>query len=91
VRERALVLEEVEAIAQRFLESSGGPIRAAVREGLEALLAAAGRAREPLIAEIELSLERVVDHAFYRALQLQLAAAALAAVGAVFHACFLRS
>jgi hypothetical protein len=90
MRERALVLEEVEAIAQRLLESSGAPVRAAVREDLEALLTAAGRARDPLIAELEASLERFVDHAFYRALQLLLAAA-LAAVGAVLHARFLRS
>ncbi len=88
--ERAIVLEEVEAIARRLLESSGGPIRAAVREDLELLLAAAERARKPLVADLEVSLKGVVDHAFYRALQLLLVAAALAAVGAVLHARFLR-
>jgi hypothetical protein len=88
--EREIVLDEVEAIARRLLEGSGGPIRAAVREDAEALLAAAERAREPLIDDLQVSLEGVVDHAFYRALQLLLAAAALAAVGAVLYARVLR-
>lgn len=88
--ERAVVLGEVEAIAERLLDRSSGQIRAAVREDIGELLRAADRARRPLIDELGASLEAVVDHAFYRALQLLLIAAFLAMVGAVLHARFLR-
>jgi hypothetical protein len=46
--------------------------------------------RKRLIEDAEVSLNRVVDHAFLRSLQLLLFAAALAVAGLVLHARFLR-
>ena len=89
-QERIATLQEVEAIAQRLVDRSSGPLREAVRADLTESIESVERMRKRLIDDAEVSLNRVVDHAFVRALQLLLIAAALAAAGLVLNARLLR-
>jgi hypothetical protein len=89
-RERIATLEAVEAMAQRLVDRSSDPLNAAVRKDLEELVAQVETMRRSLISDAELSLDRVVDHAFVRALELLLIAAALAAAGVVLWALYAR-
>ncbi len=89
-QERIATLQEVEAIAQRLLERSSGPLRGAVRHDVEEVVRAVEGMRKRLIDDAGVTLNDVVDHAFLRAVQLLLIAAGLGAVGVVLYARFLR-
>ncbi len=89
-QERIATLQEVEAIAQRLLDRSSGPLDSAVRKDLEGLVRAVEAMRTRLMDDIGVTLKRVVDHAFLRAIQLLLIAAALGVVGLVVYARFRR-
>lgn len=82
-QERIATLEAVEKMAQRLVDRSSEPLNTAVRKDLEELVVQVESMRKNLISEAEDSLDRVVDHAFVRALELLLIAAGLAAVGVV--------
>jgi hypothetical protein len=89
-QERMETLGEIERIAERLLDRSGGPVQEAVREQLEDLVDQIEDMRTKLMEEAEVVMLGVVDHVFYRALQLLLLGAILAAVGLFVHARFLR-
>lgn len=89
-RERVATLQEVEAILERRLDGVGGSLEPAVRKDLEELVAAVEKMRQRLISEVGDQLLAVVDHAFLKAVELLLIAAALGAAGLVLHARFLR-
>jgi hypothetical protein len=89
-QERVATLEAVEAMAQRLVDRSSDPLNVAVRKDLTELVAQVETMRKELIVDAEVALDRVVDHAFVRALHLLLIAAGLAAVGVVLWALFLR-
>ena len=89
-QERIATLQEVEAIAQRLLERSSGPLDDAVRKDLTELIQAVEAMRKRLMDDVGVTLNRVVDHAFLRAVELLLIAAALGALGVVLYARFLR-
>ncbi len=89
-QERIATLQEVEAIAQRLLDRMGGPLNEAVRDDLAELVREVEEMRKRTIDDAGLVLNRVVDHAFLRAVELLLIAAALGAVGLVLYARFLR-
>jgi hypothetical protein len=78
-QERMAALAEAEAIVQRLLDRSSGPLHEAVRTDVEEILRDGG-----------VTMEGVVDHAFLRAVQLLLIAATLAALGVILYARFLR-
>ncbi len=88
--ERVATLAEVEAIASRLAEQAGGPIREAFRAESDRMIEGVEEMRTRLIDDAGAVLAEVVDHAFIRALQLLLIAAALLAVGVVLYARFLR-
>lgn len=89
-QERIATLEEIEAIARRLLDRLSGPLDNAVRTDVSELVQAVEAMRKRLMNDMELTLNRVVDHAFTRAIELLLIAAALVAVGVVLLARFLR-
>ncbi len=80
-QERIATLEEVEAIAQRLLDRSSGPLDDAVRKDVTELVQAVEAMRKRLMEDIGVTLNRVVDHAFLRLVELLLIAAALGVVG----------
>jgi hypothetical protein len=88
--ERIATMQEIEAIAQRLVDHSSGPLHDAMNKDLADLVESVEAMRKRLIAEAGVTLNEVVDHAFVRAVQLLLMAAALAAVGLVVYARFLR-
>ena len=89
-KERIATLQEIEAIAQRLADRSSGPLHEAVRKDLEGLVRSVERMQKRLIDDGALALNDVVDHAFLRAVELLLIAAALGAVGVVLYTRFLR-
>jgi hypothetical protein len=89
-QERIATLEELEAIATRLVNRSGDPIHGAVREEMKLLADEMERMRKRLVEDAEQTMNRVVDHAFIRAVYLLAIAAALGAVGLILHARFLR-
>lgn len=88
--ERIATLQEIEAIAQRLVDRSSGPLHASMHGDLEELVQSVEAMRKRLIAEAGVTLNEVVDHAFVRAVQLLLMAAAFALLGLVIHARLLR-
>ena len=89
-QERIAALKEIESIAERLLDRTGGPLNEAVRNDLTELVRAVEDMRKRTINDAGLVLNRVVDHAFLRALELLLIAAGLGAVGVVLYLRFLR-
>jgi hypothetical protein len=89
--ERVATLAEVEAIVTRLAERAAPSVREAMRTESERLVDSVEEMRARLIDDAGGVLSDVVDHAFVRALQLLLIAAALLAIGVVLHARFLRS
>ena len=88
--ERVAALAEVEAIAQRLLDHSRGPLQEAARMPLEEVVRSIEKAQRSVIDDGGVTLESVVDHAFIRSVQLLLIAATLAALGVILYARFLR-
>ena len=89
-QERIETLREIEAIAERLMDRSRGPVQEATREELTHLVDQIEDMRMRLMDDAGVTLDKVVDHVFYRALQLLLVAALLAAIGLFVHARFLR-
>lgn len=88
--ERIATLREIEAIAQRLVDRSADPLHAAMREDLRELVRGVEDMRKRLIIETSDALDAVVDHAFVRSIELLLIAAALAFVGMIAYARWLR-
>jgi len=82
-KERIATLHEIEAIAQRLSDRSGPLLYDAVRTEMKELVSNGEEMRKRLILESGEALERVVDHAFFRLVQLLLICAGLFAPGLV--------
>ncbi len=89
-QERIASLQEAEAIAQRLMDRSGGPVHDSVHKELEELVQDVEAMRKRMTDDAASALDSVVDHAFLRAVQLLFIAAGLGAVGVVLYARFLR-
>ena len=88
-RERIAALREIEAIAQRLEDRSGAPLRDAMRADIDDLVKSIEEMRKRLIVEAGAGLERVVDRAFFRLVQLLLVCAGLVAIGLLLRVLFL--
>jgi hypothetical protein len=89
-QERIATLAEIEAMSQRLLDRSGGPFETAVHANLDDLVVSVEQMRKRLIEEAGVTLNKVVDHAFVKGVELLLIAAALAALGLVVHSVIIR-
>ena len=89
-KERIATLHEVEAIAQRLGDRSGPPLHDAVRADLKELMESVEEMRRRLMVDAGETLDRVVDHAFFRLVELLLICAGLVALGLVLRAFLLR-
>jgi len=89
-QERIAALAEVEAIAQRLADRSGGPLHAAVQTELDDLVVGVEEMRKRLMVDAGMTLNDVVDHAFVRAIQLLLVSAVLVALVLVVYVYVLR-
>jgi maltooligosyltrehalose synthase len=89
-KERIATLHEIEAIAQRLGDRSGPSLRDAVGTEMKELVKSVEEMRKRLIVEAGEALDRVVDHAFFRLVQLLLICAGLVAMGLLFRAFLLR-
>lgn len=81
---------EIEAIAQRLVDRSGPLLHDAVRTDLKDLVESVEEMRERLMVESGETLVLVVDHAFFRLVQLLLICAGLVALGLVLYLCSFR-
>jgi len=89
-RERIATLEGIEAMMQRLVDRSAGPLHATMRAETEDLVRSVEEMRKRLIDESAPALDQVVDHAFVRAVELLLIAFALGGLGAFLFVRFLR-
>lgn len=89
-QERVATLAELEAIADRIVDRSSGPFNEAVREDAKDILQNVEVMRKRLIDEAGVTLKGVVDHAFVRAIELLLVAAALGVLCLFLYARFFR-
>lgn len=89
-KERIATLHEIEAIAQRLADRSGPLLHGAARTDLKDLVSSVEEMRRRLIVEAGDTLKSVVDHAFFRLVQLLLICAGLVALGLVLYICFFR-
>jgi hypothetical protein len=85
-RERVETLQEIEAIVQRMVDRSSGPIRQSFRTESENFVKYVEEMRKRLMNDTGSILKGVVDHAFYRAVQLLVIAAVLGATILFLHA-----
>jgi hypothetical protein len=88
--ERIATLHEIELIAQRLVDRSGGPLHDTMRQDMEEFVQSVEAMRKRLIVDAGSTLNDVVDHAFWRAVQLLLIGAGLGFLGLVVYARFLR-
>ena len=89
-KERIATLREVEAIAQRLMDRSGPPLHDAVRADLKEFVKSVEEMRKRLMVDSGEALDRVVDHAFFRLVELLLVCAGLVALGLVLRRLLLR-
>lgn len=89
-QERIATLSEIEAIARRLVERSSGPLHEAARRDMEDLLRSVETMRKGLIVDAGTTLNDVVDHAFWKGVELLLIAAALGGLGLVLYTRLLR-
>jgi flagellar motility protein MotE (MotC chaperone) len=89
-KERIATLREVEAMAQRLGDRSGPPWHDAVRADLKGLVKSVEEMRKRLIADAFENLDGVVDHAFFRLVELLLICAGLVGLGLALRLFFLR-
>ena len=88
-KERIATLHEVELIAQRLIDRSGPPLHDAVRADMEEFVKSVEEMRKRLMVETGEALDRVVDHAFFRLVELLLVCAGLVALGLVLRSLLL--
>jgi len=89
-KERIATLHEAELIAQRLTDRSGPALHDAVRVGMEEFVKSIEEMRKRLMVDSGEALDRVVDHAFFRLVELLLVCAGLVALGLVLRVFLLR-
>jgi hypothetical protein len=89
-KERIATLHEVEAIAQRLMDRSGPSLHDAMRNDMMEFVKSVEEMRKRLMVDSGEALDRVVDHAFFRLVELLLVCAGLVAVGLMLRAFLLR-
>jgi hypothetical protein len=89
-QERLETLEEVEAMAQRLMDRAGEEVHEATRRDVAELTDRAENLRLRMTDDIGRSLDRAVDRAFLRGIELLAIGAGLAALGVLLYARFLR-
>jgi hypothetical protein len=89
-KERIATLHEIEAIAQRLADRSGPSLHDALQTEMKELLKTVEEMRKRLIVEAGEDLKGVIDHAFFRLVQLLLVCAGLVMLGLVLRALLLR-
>ena len=89
-KERIATLLEVEAMTQRLADHSGPPLRDAVRADLKELVENIEEMRKRLMVEAGETLDGVVDHAFFRLVELLFICAGLVALGLMLRVFLLR-
>jgi len=83
-RERMATLRELEAMVQRLRDRSGPVLHEAVQADIKGLITSVEEMRKRLMGDAGETLVQVVDHAFFRLVQLLLICAALVVLGLVF-------
>ena len=89
-KERIATLHEVELIAQRLMDRSGPPLHDAVRADMDEFVKSVEEMRKRLMVDSGEALDRVVDHAFFRLVELLLVCAGLVALGLALRSLLLR-
>ena len=89
-KERIATLHEVELIAQRLMDRSGPPLHDAMRADMDEFVKSVEEMRKRLMVDSGEALDRVVDHAFFRLVELLLVCAGLVALGLILRSLLLR-
>ncbi len=89
-KERIATLHEVELIAQRLTDRSGPALHDAVRANMDEFVKSVEEMRKRLMVDSGEALDRVVDHAFFRLVELLLVCAGLVALGLMLRGLLLR-
>ncbi len=89
-KERIATLHEAEAVMQRLADRAAAPVHDAVRADLAEVMNGIEEMRSRLIVDAGETLNRVVDHAFIRLVQLLLICAGLVVLVLVLRSVLLR-